>query len=146
MEETKSDKKSLPIQTTLDRFEYLEDVDSDYGHLVDHLIDCDQKKNDNSHWTRVFSRDEEANKRIQIHKLGPDLIYDSSIRDSLQELSNPDGGILFSPFMFEAKDLKADVSENQVSIQELLRLGKTATSVKARFSQAIEGLLVGQRP
>ena len=77
----------------------------------------------------MFSRDETADKRVSIHPIGQDLIYDRSIRDSLSELSAPDGGILFSPILFQARDLKEIVTENQLSSDDLFRLGKTATQV-----------------
>ena len=49
---------------------------------------------------------------MPIYPLGPDLIYDSSLRDSIGELSELTGEVVFSPFMFKAKDIVNDLAQN----------------------------------
>ena len=93
---------------------------------------------DNSQWTRVFSRDCHSDKKLPLYTLGPDLLYDRSIRDSLGEAINSTGEILFSPFMFNANDLSQDLTQNEVPLADLLRLGKAATKIKARFTRAVD--------
>ena len=71
--------------------------------------------------------------QLPIHRLGPDLIYDKSLRDSMGELGDAAGAVLFSPFMFCKEDLTAELSESQLTGEELLHYGKLATTAKARF-------------
>ena len=85
MVERKQEGKDEVVQTTLDRFVFTEDMDSDYGHLVSHLIEHDAPRKDTDQWTRVFSRDEEKGMMLPLHLIGPDLIFDKSMRQALSE-------------------------------------------------------------
>lgn len=38
MENTQINTSDRKIQTTLDQFEFAEDIDPEYGHLVEHLL------------------------------------------------------------------------------------------------------------
>ena len=133
MEEQKAPKQTQQIQTTLDNFEYAEDVDSEYGHLVSHLIEQDIQPKDTSKWTRVFSTGIPDGVKVPIYPLGPDLIYDNSLRDSMGELTELKGEVVFSPYMFKAKDMVTDLAHNQLSLEDLIGYGKTATLAKTRF-------------
>ena len=111
------------VQTTLKHFEIAEDDDSEYGHLVSHLIQQDGDLRDTNQWTRVFSRDGSKGKRVAIHLLGPDLIYDKSIRASLSLVSDFTGEVLFSPFLYKANDLSSDLAQSELPLDELISLG-----------------------
>ena len=73
------------VQTTLDQYEIGAGAESEYDHLVSHLIEKEDDKLVPSQWTRVFSRDGPADKKVGIYKLGEDLIFDKSVRQVLQQ-------------------------------------------------------------
>ena len=83
---------------TLDQFEADDGEDADYGHLVAHLIEQDTSTKDNDLWTRVFSRDDLGDNQLATPKIGPDLIYDKSLREAHGEAKDYTGEVLFSPF------------------------------------------------
>ena len=82
VEETKEGRSSAANQLTLDNYDEAEDTDSQYGHLTAHLVESAPRKNETAQWTRVFSRDEIMDLKIVVHTLGPDLIYDKSLREA----------------------------------------------------------------
>ena len=63
--------------------ELVEDEDSQYGHLIQHLIKQDTDSRDTNQWTGVFTRDSLNGRLVPNKLLGPDLIYDKSLRGSL---------------------------------------------------------------
>lgn len=67
-------------QTVLDQYEGVEDNDSEYGHLVQHLIEQDLDHRDTNQWTGVFARDSVGTLQVPNKLIGPDLIYDRSVR------------------------------------------------------------------
>ena len=88
MEEQKVPAGVRQKQATLDHFVSHNDADSEYGHLVQHLFEQEEHPDKNSYWTRVFSRDIEEGLQISIFKIGPDLIYDRSVREALSEAAD----------------------------------------------------------
>ena len=52
----------------------------------------------------------------------------------MSDTCKPTGEIVFSPQLFKASDMADDLAQKQLSSQELLELGKTATQAKARFA------------
>ena len=81
--------------------------------------------------------------QIFIHKLGPDLIYDRSVREALSQSADSTGKFLFSPFMFTAEQMVTDLAQKKLSFAELMELGKLATNAKARFTKNRENELDG---
>ena len=75
-------------QTTLAKFEFEEDIDPEYGHLVEHLIDVDDTTKKNDMWTGVFTRDDDPLKAVPLYFIGEALKYDRSLRDLLPDYSN----------------------------------------------------------
>ena len=63
----------------------------------------------------MFSRDTPSGLKISTHLLGPDLIYDKSIREAMNEASEATGEVLFSPFIFQASDMASDLTQRQLS-------------------------------
>ena len=112
-----------------------EDGDA-YEHLVAHLVDDEPEQRDTNEWTRVFTRDAPNGHMVAIHPLGPDLMFDKSVRDSLSSLGATGGCILFSPLQFKKQDLDRDLSECRIPMPELLELGRIATKAKIRFAEA----------
>jgi len=92
--------------------------------LVSHLVDQEEHPDKNSYWTRVFSRDTEESLQISIHQVGPDLIYDRSVREALSQGADLKGNILFSPFMFTAEQMVTDLAQKKLSLDELMQFGK----------------------
>ena len=120
VEEEKGQAANKIAQSTLDRHVQNEDFDSEYGHLVTHLIEQDEELGKKEYWTRVFTRDSQVGLRVSIHMLGPDLIFDKSIRDSMGDTTQPTGEVLFSPFMIKAADLAKDLAECEIPLDQLL--------------------------
>ena len=124
MEEQKVPAGVRHVQATLDHFVSHNYADSEYGHLVQHLFEQEEHPDKNSYWTRVFSRDTEEGLQISIHQIGPDLIYDRSVREALSQQADLKGEILFSPFMFTAEQMVTDLAQKKLSLNELMELGK----------------------
>ena len=123
-------------QSTLTVNEQREDSDDEYGHLVTHLMKQDGSLVETSQWTNVFSRDMPAGMSVQVQPIGPDLIFDRSLRNTMSGVTELAGEVTFSPFMFKATDLAHDVESAMLSMESLLELGKTATQAKIRFTEA----------
>ena len=100
-----------------------------------HLIDQDGKPDDTSQWTGVFSRDMPAGLEVQVQPIGPDLIFDRSLRSTMSEVTEYAGEIVFSPFGFKASDIVSNLDSAKLSKEALLDLGKMATQAKARFDE-----------
>ena len=122
-------------QSTLRQSEQQDDLESEYGHLMAHLIEQDLPKADNTQWTRVVSRDRNPNLLPSIMPLGPDLIFNKSIRESLSDIADFHGEVLFSPLLFKAEDLGVDLDQCQLSKEELALFARIATSAKERFTK-----------
>ena len=71
-----------------------------------------------------------------MHQLGPDLVYDKSLREAAEDRSNAAGEVVFSPMLFKAADLNQELSQREIPLSSLLGLGEIATKVKARFAEA----------
>ena len=71
-----------------------------------------------------------------MHQLGPDLVYDKSLREAAEDRSNAAGEVVFSPMLFKAADLNQELSQCKIPLSSLLGLGEIATKVKARFAEA----------
>ena len=50
----------------------------------------------------MFRRDEPDERDIAVYRLGPDLIYDRSLRESIDDDSTIKGQLEFSPMKFKA--------------------------------------------
>ena len=129
-----SNRKSQPArpahQTTLDRFEFAEDVDPEYGHLVDHLIDEDTDVKKSDMWTRVFTRSINPTVPLPLFPIGEDLNFDRSLRATLPDYTCRNGKVLFSPKLFTRNDIYTSLRKNQLSVHELLKQAEVATIVK----------------
>lgn len=97
MEEQKRPTSQSQLQLTLDHSLRHEQNESSYDHLVAHLVEDEQAIRDTNEWTRVFTRDGSRGRQIAIFTLGPDLLYDKSVRESLSDLEVSSGEVLFSP-------------------------------------------------
>ena len=106
-----------------------------YEHLVAHLVDDEPEQRDTNEWTRVFTRDIRNGQMVAIYPLGPDLLLDKSVRDSLSSLGAEGGCIVFSPLQYKKEDFDRDLSECQLTLPELLELGRVATKAKTRFAE-----------
>ena len=133
-EEQKGGSNKQASQATLDMYEVQEDADSEYGHLVSHLVEQEDEAKITEMWTRVFTRDSVKSLEPAVFPIGPDLLFDRSVRDSHATVEDPTGAVLFSPKIFLAKDLAGGLAAHRVPIDELLSLGQLATQVKERFS------------
>ena len=100
MQEPKKSALSRVMQGTLSQIESQTGQESEYGHLLAHLLDEDEDDRVVSSWTRVFSRSSLGNGRAAIYPLGPDLLYDRSLRDVMSQNEACSGEILFSPLSF----------------------------------------------
>ena len=61
------------------------DQDDDQIHLIAHLLDYQEEEKVPSEWTRVHSRSEIGHGRAAVFPIGPDLLYDKSVRDALSD-------------------------------------------------------------
>ena len=94
------------------------------------------RKSATNKWTRVFTRDEIHELQIPAHDMGPDLIYDRSLR-ALPNLGRDSaGGVIFSPMLFKKQDLSQPLSQCEIPLSSLLGLGEVATRAKRRFMDA----------
>ena len=84
-------------------------------------------------WTGVITRDVPDGKTISIRPIGPELIFDSSIRKSMEDLLEHRGNVLFSPILVKKDELPNDLESGRLSLAELVEFGHTATKAKARF-------------
>ena len=132
-EESKEPRRRGPSQRTLDAFEGTEDSDEEYGHLTAHLVEGAPRQAERHQWTRVFTRAEVLSLQISLHELGPDLIYDKSVREAAAQSTDVRGALVFSPTLFEARDLNRGLAESQISLDSLIGLGELATKAKQRF-------------
>ena len=71
--------------------------------------------------------------------LGPDLIYNKSIRESLSDIADFHGEVLFSPLLFKAEDLGVDLDQCRLSTEELTLFARIATRAKERFTNDASG-------
>ena len=104
-------------------------------HLISHLLDYQEEEKVPSEWTRVFSRSDIGVKRAGVFPIGPDLIYDKSMRDALFDQGDFAGCVLFSPLNFRAQDLPSNLDDVKLSDEELIHFGQLATTVKKHFAQ-----------
>ena len=58
-----------------------------------------------------------------IYLIGPDLVYDRSVRNTLSEVADVKGEVVFSPFIFDKSDLCGDLDSYKMPLQKLLGLG-----------------------
>ena len=90
-------------------------------------------------WTRVFTRDEIAELQISVHTLGPDLLYDRSLREAAQQGEDGPGEVVFSPMLFRKEDLSRELSDCKIPLPSLIGLGEVATKAKQRFAPLSPG-------
>ena len=133
VEERKEGRSAAASQLTLDNYDEAEDSDPQYGHLTAHLVESAPQKKDTAMWTRVFTRDEVADLQISAHTLGPDLLYDRSLREATQHTEDLPGEVVFSPMLFRKEDLRRELSDSEIPLPSLLGLGEVATKAKQRF-------------
>ena len=133
-EEEKGQPRPSASQLTLDNYDEGEETDPDYGHLTAHLVEAAPKKKDTVQWTRVFTRDEIASLQIAAHLLGPDLLYDRSLREAAQESEDLPGEVVFSPMHFTKQDLSRTLAECEIPHASLLGLAEVATKARQRFT------------
>ena len=100
---------------------------------MSHLVEKEEKESKNNIWTRVFSRDDIRDKRLALFPLGPDLIYDKSMRNAMSQLDVLSGEVLFSPLLIKKEDMVFDLDLNKLSQEKLMEYGLTATQAKTRF-------------
>ena len=112
--------------------------ESDYEHLVQHLVEQDTNAKDTNKWTRVFKVEQGKSQSAGVYQIGPDLIYDKSVRDSLSALGEENGEVVFSPMMFKKADVSGSLESYKLSEDRLIALGQVATSAKARFQKALD--------
>ena len=70
-----------------------------------------------------------------VFEIGPDLLFDRSLRDSHANVERPTGEVLFSPRIFRAQDLAGGLSAHRLEQDELISLGHLATEAKERFRE-----------
>ena len=104
--------------------------------MVAHLIEEEDPVKPTFEWTRIFTRDNGGGKQVGLFQLGADLRFDSSMRDALDQASEFQGEILFSPLEFKAQDLPSDLSECRLDSDTLMYFGKLATKVIDQFASA----------
>lgn len=136
VEETKSARKQAK-QTTLANVEFVEDIDEDFGHLVEHLIEQDEPADNTAKWTGVFSRDMQEGLLVPVKLLGPDLIFDASVRKTMGDMTDTTGEVVFSPYSFKVTDMPADLTAGKLPEEDLIQLGHVATKAKARFIKPV---------
>ena len=68
--------------------------------------------------------------------MGPDLIYDRSLRALPSADGDVAGSVVFSPMLFRKHDLSQPLSECEIPLPSLLGLGEIATTAKRRFVDA----------
>ena len=139
VEESKEAHRGAATQLTLDNFEEAEDEDPQYGHLTAHLVESAPRQGDNHQWSQVFTREEVETLQVAVHPLGPDLLYDKSLREAAAERTDLPGELVFSPTLFQAKDLRKDLAECEIPLDDLLGLGEVATKARQRFESAGRG-------
>ena len=101
--------------------------------MTSHLIVSDGKLDDNNYWTNVFSRDMQDGLSVQVQPIGPDLIFDVSLRNTMSYQTDHAGSVVFSPYMFKVVDLPKDLESGVLPALELMKLGHVATKAKSRF-------------
>ena len=97
-------------------------ADDDYGHLMAHLIDAEPPARDTNEWTRVLSRENIGEKLLPVHRLGTDLIADEAIRDTLAQMHEGRGEVVFSPMLFNKEDLAGDLETSALQERDLYGL------------------------
>ena len=55
--------------------------------------------------------------------LGPDLIFDASVRKTMSDLTDATGEVVFSPYSFKVVDMPNDLIDGKLSKVELIKLG-----------------------
>ena len=122
-------------QSTLADVVFCEDIDEDYGHLATHLIEQDEPVDSTSKWTGVFSRDMQEGLMVAVIPMGPDLIFDASVRKTMSGVVEGTGEVIFSPYTFKVVDMPKNLEDGKLPETELIQLGHTATQAKARFAK-----------
>ena len=87
---------------TLDHYDIGGGVDLDHDHVPSHLIEHEDKPKDTNKWTGVFTRDGLNDNHITIQAVGPDLLFNASIRETSRNTDNYAGDVVFAPFLFKA--------------------------------------------
>ena len=113
-------------------------ADDDYGHLMAHLIDAEPPARDTNEWTRVLSRENIGDKLLPVHRLGSDLIADEAIRDTLAQMHEGRGEVVFSPMLFRKEDLASDLEASALKEGDLHGLAQVATNIRKRFTAAAQ--------
>ena len=113
--------------------EDMDHEDSQYGHLVAHLVRGDEKVKATDLWTRVFTRDVPESLQVSVHRIGDDLIFDKSLRDAMSSTVEPRGSLVFSPFMIPAQQISQDLATKQLKLDQLMGLASMATMAINRF-------------
>jgi len=72
-------------------------------------------KNLDEQWTRVFKRNQRNTSSLPSFPLGPDLLLDSALRDSLSDISESQGETLFSPLLIKQKELDLNLDNHRLS-------------------------------
>ena len=102
-------------QSTLDRHYPQAMYEESQLSLITHLLDEKEPKKRTEEWTRVVARDGMRLAGAATYKIGPDLIYDASVRESLQNIEQAQGEILFSPLTYKASTLELNLEQHMLS-------------------------------
>ena len=63
----------------------------------------------------------QAGLSVQVQPMGPDLIFDVSLRATMSQMTELTGEVVFSPFMFKVVDLPVDLESGKLPESELLK-------------------------
>lgn len=121
---------TLLRQSCLDKIHNHECSDDDEALLVLRSDSDDENQKTESFWTRVFSRDIKPDLHVGIYPIGPDLIFDASVRSALTSLNMQKGEILFSPLLIPQKSMDLRLENNRLSDLELTRHALMATQIR----------------
>jgi hypothetical protein len=121
-------------QSTLDKFALNADFDDHESFLHQIIDDEDPASKSINLWTRVFSRPADDQRTPGIFNLGPDLLLDQSLRDSLSQLAEPRGQLLFSPLEIKQKQLDLRLSSHRLSEDELINFAKVASKIRREIN------------
>ena len=108
--------------------------------LIVHLLEKEEPKQRTEEWSRVVARDGMRLAGAATYKIGPDLIYDTSVRETLQNIEQAQGEILFSPLRYKASTLELNLEQHRLPEGQLLEHARSATQIRAGFRQRVEEL------
>ena len=114
--------KSQPTlrQSTLDRHYPQAMYEEAQLGLIAHLLEEEEPKKRTEEWTRVVAREGMRLSGAPSFKIGPDLIYGTSVRSALQNAEQAQGEILFSPLAYKASSLELSLERHMLSERALL--------------------------